>query len=62
MLQSIITQFLNSFSAVTIPVIGGLGLAIIFDIAGVIDMAYSELDGSIKRTARKGSNHTGGLG
>src|ERR1700683_1171761 len=43
MLQSIITQFLSGFSVVAILVIAALGLAIIFGVAGVINMAHCEL-------------------
>jgi urea transport system permease protein len=43
MLQSIITQFLNGFSVVAILVIAALGLAIIFGVAGVINMAHGEM-------------------
>jgi urea transport system permease protein len=43
MLQSIITQFLSGFSVVAILVIAALGLAIIFGVAGVINMAHGEL-------------------
>src|SRR5258708_16863184 len=42
MLQSIITQFLSGFSVVAILVISALGLAIIFGVAGVINMAHGE--------------------
>ena len=43
MLQSIITQFLSGFSVVAILVIAALGLAIIFGVAGVINLAHGEL-------------------
>ena len=43
MFQSIITQFLSGFSVVAILVIAALGLAIIFGVAGVINMAHGEL-------------------
>src|SRR5712692_9802114 len=43
MLQTIITQFLSGFSVVAILVISALGLAIIFGVAGVINMAHGEL-------------------
>jgi urea transport system permease protein len=43
MLQSIITQFLSGFSVVAILVIAAVGLAIIFGVAGVINMAHGEL-------------------
>jgi len=43
MLQSIITQFLSGFSVVAILVIAALGLAVIFGVAGVINMAHGEL-------------------
>ncbi len=43
MLQSIITQFLNGFSVVAILVIAAIGLAIIFGVAGVINMAHGEM-------------------
>lgn len=42
MLQSIITQFLSGFSVVAILVIAALGLAVIFGVAGVINMAHGE--------------------
>src|SRR5260370_1546334 len=43
MLESIITQFMGGFSVVGILVISALGLAIIFGVAGVINMAHGEL-------------------
>jgi urea transport system permease protein len=43
MWQSIITQFLSGFSVVAILVIAALGLAIIFGVAGVINMAHGEM-------------------
>jgi urea transport system permease protein len=43
MLQSIITQFVSGFSVVAILVIAALGLAIIFGVAGVINMAHGEM-------------------
>ena len=42
MLESMITQFLSGFSVVAILVISALGLAIIFGVAGVINMAHGE--------------------
>ena len=42
MFESIITQFLSGFSLVGILVIAALGLAIIFGVAGVINMAHGE--------------------
>ncbi|MGB6539856.1 MAG: urea ABC transporter permease subunit UrtB [Xanthobacteraceae bacterium] len=42
MLQSIITQFFSGFSVVAILVIAAVGLAIIFGVAGVINMAHGE--------------------
>ncbi|MCL5043699.1 MAG: urea ABC transporter permease subunit UrtB [Deltaproteobacteria bacterium] len=42
MTQSIITQFLSGFSVVAILIIAALGLAIIFGVAGVINMAHGE--------------------
>lgn len=41
-MESIITQFLNGFSVVAILMIAAVGLAIIFGIAGVINMAHGE--------------------
>ncbi len=41
-MESIITQFLNGFSVVAILMIAALGLAIIFGVAGVINMAHGE--------------------
>jgi len=43
MFQSIITQFLSGFSVVAILVIAALGLAVIFGVAGVINMAHGEM-------------------
>ena len=43
MWQAIITQFLIGFSVVAILIIAALGLAIIFGVAGVINMAHGEL-------------------
>jgi urea transport system permease protein len=42
MFQSIMTQFLSGFSVVAILVISAVGLAIIFGVAGVINMAHGE--------------------
>jgi urea transport system permease protein len=42
MLESIITQFLSGFSLVGILIIAALGLAVIFGVAGVINMAHGE--------------------
>lgn len=42
MFESIITQFLSGFSVVGILVIAALGLAVIFGVAGVINMAHGE--------------------
>lgn len=42
MSQAIITQFLSGFSIVAILIIAALGLAIIFGVAGVINMAHGE--------------------
>jgi urea transport system permease protein len=42
MLQSVITQFLSGLSVVAILMIIALGLAVIFGIAGVINMAHGE--------------------
>jgi urea transport system permease protein len=42
MTQAIITQFLSGFSIVAILVLVALGLAIIFGVAGVINMAHGE--------------------
>lgn len=42
MIQSIITQFLSGFSIVAILIIAALGLAIIFGVIGVINMAHGE--------------------
>ena len=41
-MESIITQFLNGFSVVAILMIAAIGLAIIFGVAGVINMAHGE--------------------
>ena len=41
-MESIITQFLNGFSVVAILMIAAVGLAIIFGVAGVINMAHGE--------------------
>lgn len=43
MMQAIITQFLSGFSIVAILIIAALGLAIIFGVAGVINMAHGDL-------------------
>ena len=43
MWQAIITQFLSGFSVVAILIIAALGHAIIFGVAGVINMAHGEL-------------------
>jgi urea transport system permease protein len=40
--ESMITQFLSGFSVVGILVISAIGLAIIFGVAGVINMAHGE--------------------
>ena len=40
--QAIITQFLSGFSIVAILILVSLGLAIIFGVAGVINMAHGE--------------------
>lgn len=42
MMQSLITQFLSGFSLVAILIIAAVGLAIIFGVAGVINMAHGE--------------------
>jgi urea transport system permease protein len=42
MSQAIITQFLSGFSIVAILIISAIGLAIIFGVAGVINMAHGE--------------------
>ena len=42
MTQAIITQFLSGFSIVAILILVALGLAIIFGVAGVINMAHGE--------------------
>lgn len=42
MMESVITQFLNGFSVVAILVIAAIGLAVIFGVAGVINMAHGE--------------------
>ena len=41
-MESIITQFLNGFSVVAILMIAAVGLAVIFGVAGVINMAHGE--------------------
>lgn len=41
-MESIITQFLSGFSVVAILMIAAIGLAIIFGVAGVINMAHGE--------------------
>ena len=41
-MEAIITQFLNGFSVVAILMIAAVGLAIIFGVAGVINMAHGE--------------------
>ena len=41
-MEAIITQFLNGFSVVAILMIAAIGLAIIFGVAGVINMAHGE--------------------
>ena len=41
-MASIITQFLSGFSVVAMLIIAALGLAIIFGVAGVINMAHGE--------------------
>ena len=43
MLEAMITQFLSGLSVVAILVIAALGLAIIFGVAGVINMAHGEM-------------------
>ncbi|MFZ5791017.1 MAG: urea ABC transporter permease subunit UrtB [Pseudomonadota bacterium] len=42
MTQAIITQFFSGFSVVAILIIAAMGLAIIFGVAGVINMAHGE--------------------
>lgn len=42
MLESVITQFLSGFSVVGILIIAAIGLAVIFGVAGVINMAHGE--------------------
>lgn len=42
MFEAIITQFLSGFSLVAILLIAALGLAVIFGVAGVINMAHGE--------------------
>ena len=42
MFQSIMTQFLSGFSVVAILIIAAVGLAIVFGVAGVINMAHGE--------------------
>ncbi len=41
-MEAIITQFLSGFSVVAILIIAAVGLAIIFGVAGVINMAHGE--------------------
>ncbi len=41
-MEAIITQFLSGFSVVAILMIAAIGLAIIFGVAGVINMAHGE--------------------
>jgi len=41
-MESIITQFINGFSIVAILMLAAVGLAIIFGVAGVINMAHGE--------------------
>lgn len=41
-MEAIITQFLNGFSVVAILMLAAMGLAIIFGVAGVINMAHGE--------------------
>ena len=41
-MDAIITQFLNGFSVVAILMLAAMGLAIIFGVAGVINMAHGE--------------------
>src|SRR4029077_17723751 len=43
LVQSLLTQFLRGFRVVAILVIAALGLAIIFGVAGVINMAHGEM-------------------
>jgi urea transport system permease protein len=42
MFQSIMTQFMSGFSVVAILIIAAIGLAIVFGVAGVINMAHGE--------------------
>ena len=42
MFQSIMTQFMSGFSVVAILIISAVGLAIVFGVAGVINMAHGE--------------------
>ena len=42
MFQSIMTQFMSGFSVVAILVIAAIGLAVVFGVAGVINMAHGE--------------------
>jgi urea transport system permease protein len=42
MLEAMITQFLSGISVVAILIIAALGLAVIFGVAGVINMAHGE--------------------
>ena len=42
MFQSIMTQFMSGFSVVAILIISAVGLAVVFGVAGVINMAHGE--------------------